>query len=111
MQGTASTFRPFTAAEQHSDRRKLPRRQVTGGAMAVITSGPGPGQIARIELVDASWSGLGVHSPIAVDPGACISIVPEHTMMARHTGIVVRCSTDGDGYRLGVRCRVAKAVA
>jgi hypothetical protein len=95
-----------------SDRRKLPRRAMTGGAMAVFSNGIGAGTLARVELLDASWTGIGVKSPIPVDPGAGVSLVPDSPMWPRQTGIVVRCSEDPQGgYRVGILSRSRRAAA
>jgi len=93
------------------DRRRTPRRTVCGGAMAVFASGHGAGTVARVELVDASWNGLGLVSPVAVEPGASVSVLPEHAMSPRQTGIVVRCDKTDTGYRLGLQCRIQRAAA
>ncbi|MFN5946244.1 MAG: hypothetical protein ACK5ZG_11595 [Phycisphaerae bacterium] len=95
---------------QH-ERRKVPRREIKGGAMAVFSSGRGAGTLARVELLDASWTGLGVVSPIEVEPGTAVSVIPEHAMSPRQIGIVVRCEKFNDGWRLGLQCRTQKAVA
>jgi hypothetical protein len=95
---------------QH-ERRKVPRREVKGGAMAVFSSGRGAGTLARVELLDASWTGLGVVSPMEVEPGTSVSVIPEHAMSPRQIGIVVRCEKFEDGWRLGLQCRTQKAVA
>ncbi len=93
------------------DRRKVPRREVKGGAMAVFSSGRGAGTLARVELLDASWTGLGVVSPMEVEPGTAVSVIPEHAMSPRQIGIVVRCEKFNDGWRLGLQCRTQRAVA
>ncbi len=95
---------------QH-ERRKVPRREIKGGAMAVFSSGRGAGTLARVELLDASWTGLGVVSPMEVEPGTAVSVIPEHAMSPRQIGIVVRCEKFNDGWRLGLQCRTQKAVA
>lgn len=95
-----------------TDRRKVPRRAMQGGAMAVFSDGPGPGALSRVDLVDASWTGIGVRSGVRVAPGTSVSLVPESPMWPRQTGIVVRCDPDGQGgYRVGILSKRSKAVA
>ncbi|MDX2130792.1 MAG: hypothetical protein SFY69_01910 [Planctomycetota bacterium] len=95
-----------------SDRRKTPRRTMNGGAMAVFSDGPGPGTLSRVEVLDASWTGIGVRSPAPVMPGSSVSLVPESPMWPRQTGIVVRCEPDGQGaYRVGIMSKRRSAVA
>ena len=94
-----------------SERRRIPRREVKGGAMAVFASGRGAGTLTRVELLDASWNGMGIKSPVMVEPGTSVSVIPEHAMSPRQVGIVVRCEKIEEGYRLGLMCRVQKAVA
>lgn len=79
--------------------------------MAVFTDGPGAGRLVRVRLADASWNGLGVSSDLPVEVGSCVSIMPEHSMMPRQTGVVVRCDANGNGYDIGIRCRAARAAA
>jgi hypothetical protein len=93
------------------DRRSIPRRPIAGRAMAVFSSSNAAGTLVRVELIDASWQGIGIKSPIEVAPGASVSITPEDSMWPRQIGIVVRCEKDGEGYRLGLRSRLAKAAA
>jgi hypothetical protein len=94
------------------ERRKIPRRQIKGGAMAVFSGGPTVGRVTRVELVDASWKGIGIKSPTPAELGAGVSLVPEDAMWPRQTGVVVRCERDDDGwYRLGLSSRATKAAA
>lgn len=95
-----------------SERRKIPRRPVKGHAMAIFSGGPSVGTLTRVELLDASWLGIGVKSPVPVELGAGVSLVPEDSMWPRQTGIVVRCERDDDGaYHLGLRSKLNRAAA
>ncbi len=106
------TLADTTKAQDQTDRRKLPRRAMTGGAMAVFSTNIGAGTLARVELLDASWTGIGIKSPIRVDPGAGVSLVPDSPMWPRQTGIVTRCEIDPHGgWRLGALSKQKKAVA
>jgi len=92
------------------DRRNLPRRPIKGYAMAVFSTGPVSTKIARVELVDASWTGIGVKTADPVDLGVSVSLTPEDAMWPRQTGVVVRCERVEDGtYHLGLLSRQAKA--
>lgn len=94
------------------DRRKLPRRVMGGGGMAVFSDGIGAGTLARVGVVDASWTGIGVTSPVAASPGTSVSLVPDSLMWPRQTGIVVRCEADGQGgYRIGILSKRKMAAA
>lgn len=94
------------------ERRRAPRVGVKGSAMTIFSSGSAAGMLTRVDLVDASHTGLGVTSPIAVSPGTSFSLIPEAVASPRQIGIVVRCEKDEQGlYRLGLRSRFAKAVA
>lgn len=93
------------------DRRKLPRRPIGGGAMAVFSSGPGPSRLGRVELIDASWTGIGVRSGFEVEVGSAVSLVPEDAMRPRAVGIVVRCVSTDKGFHLGIVSRLSQAVA
>lgn len=93
------------------DRRKLPRRPISGRAMAVFTEGNSVGRLVRVELVDASWTGIGVRTSEPVAVGASCSLTPEDAMWPRQVGIVLRCERDGEGWRVGLQSRMAKAAA
>src|SRR5437868_6492671 len=92
------------------DRRKLPRRQIKGHAMAVFSTGSTNAKLTRVELIDASWTGIGIKTSEPVDLGASVSLTPEDSMWPRQTGIVVRCDKLDDGYRLGLLSKRNKAV-
>ncbi len=93
------------------DRRRNSRRPVSGEALAIFTAGVGAGSLTRVELINASESGLAVCSPIAVEPGAAFSLMPHSGHGSRQTGIVVRCESIAGGYRLGLRGRTMSAAA
>lgn len=94
------------------ERRKTPRRVMNGGAMAVFSTGIGAGTLVRVEVLDASWTGIGLRCPVEVAPGASVSIVPDDALWPRQTGIVVRCEPDAQGgYRVGLLSRKQKAAA
>lgn len=95
----------------HNERRRTPRRRVSGAAMAVFATGKAAGTLTRVDLLDASYTGLGVMSPVAVEPGTSVSVIPEHAMSPRQVGIVIRCEQMDEGFRLGVQCRAQKAAA
>ena len=94
-----------------SDRRKVPRRPIKGHAMAMFNSGAGVGQIARVALSDASWTGIGIVSPVPVEPGTTCSLVPEDVMWPRQICIVVRCEQTEQGYIVGLRSKLGRAAA
>jgi hypothetical protein len=93
------------------DRRHLPRRPVSGHAMAVFTTSNGVGKLSRVQLLDASWAGIGVKTSVPVQPGATCSLTPEDSMWPRQIGIVVRCDEIEGGYHVGLQSRLAKAAA
>jgi hypothetical protein len=115
MGRTSAMLEPVAAVGEitvQSERRKIPRRPIKGHAMAVFSGGPTVGTLTRVELVDASWLGIGVKSPVPVELGAGVSLVPEDSMWPRQTGIVVRCEEGDDGmYHLGLRSKLNRAAA
>ena len=84
------------------ERRTTPRAKLCGQAMAVFSSASSAGSLTYVSLVDASSNGLGVMSPIPVEPGTAFSIVPETGNFPRAVGMVVRCEKVEDSYRLGL---------
>jgi hypothetical protein len=92
-----------------TERRTTQRARVTGQAMAVFSSTTGAGSLTYVSLVDASSGGLGVMSPIAVEPGTAFSIVPETGNFPRAVGVVARCEKFDDSYRLGLATAARRA--
>ncbi len=93
------------------ERRGLPRRPVCGHAMAIFSTGSTAGRLSRVELIDASWTGIAIRSAEPVELGASVSLTPEDAMWPRQVGMVVRCEKVDDGYCLGLRSKRNKAVA
>jgi hypothetical protein len=94
------------------NRRRLPRKILKGGAVAVFTQSFCAGSVVRVELSDGSHTGLGVTSPVPVEPGTTFSLIPDHPMMPRAVGVAVRCQPLEDGtYMVGLRTRVGAMVA
>lgn len=93
------------------DRRRLPRKQMSGFAMTVFSFGFAAGTVARVELVDGSHTGLGIKSPVPVEPGAAFSMVPEDRLMPRQVGIAVRCELVDGEYHVGLRMRRSSMAA
>lgn len=84
------------------ERRTTPRAKFQGQAMAVFSNPAGAGSLTYVSLVDASSNGMGVISPIPVEPGTAFSIVPETGSFPRAVGVVVRCEKCEDSYKLGL---------
>ncbi len=94
------------------NRRRLPRKVLKGGAVAVFTEAFCAGSVVRIELTDGSHTGLGVTSPVAIEPGTTFSLIPDHPMMPRAVGVCVRCQRLENGtYAVGLRTRMGAMVA
>lgn len=96
------------------ERRRLPRKKMSGHAIAVFTSGDCAGTVVRVELVDASHTGIGVICPMAIEPGAAFTLIPEDARMPRCCGIAVRCRQhpdDSDRSIIGLRMIRSRAAA
>lgn len=94
-----------------TDRRRIPRKPMQGGAMAVFSSQMGAGTLVHVDLVDASWTGIGIKCPVPVQPGTCVSLVPDSPAWPRQTGVVVRCEAGEGGYSIGLMSKRSRAVA
>lgn len=105
------TLHQETAEAPQSDRRRVPRRPMPGGGMAVFSNSFGLGTLVRVDLIDASWTGIGIKSPVKVEPGSSVSLVPDSAMWPRQTGVVVRCEETDDGYIVGLLSKRSRAVA
>jgi hypothetical protein len=98
----------------HFERRRLPRKKMSGYAIAVFTSGDCVGTVVRVELVDASHTGIGVICPMPIEPGAAFTLIPEDARMPRCCGIAVRCrphSDESDSSIIGLRMTRSRAAA
>ncbi len=94
------------------DRRRLPRKAMKGHAMAVFTQGTCAASVVRVELSDASHTGMGIRSSMPVEPGTTFSLIPEHPMMPRAVGVAVRCEKLGEGhYHVGLKTRTGAMAA
>ncbi len=91
------------------ERRRGPRARLAGQAMAVFSAGTSAGSLTFVTLIDASWGGLGVLSPIAVEPGTAFSMVPDAGSFPRAVGMVVRCERADAGFRLGLATTARRA--
>lgn len=99
----------FEQRIRSSDRRREDRSNLEGSAVAVFDDREGGAKICNIRFVDVSGGGLGVFSGLAVVPGSAFMFRPDSGLRQPHGGTVVRCEREGEGYRLGLRLRLAKA--
>jgi hypothetical protein len=91
------------------DRRHDERQTIMGEGIAAFIDGEGGAKVCKIEFIDASGMGLGVRCGIAVAPGARFTLRPDSGLSRAHSGVVSRCTSDGEGYRLGLRLSLAAA--
>lgn len=91
------------------DRRREDRAPLAGEGIAVFSDGDGGAKIVRVDFADCSNAGLGVLSGLAIAPGATFTLRPDSGLAHGHSGVVSRCTKDGDRYRLGLK--LARAVA
>jgi hypothetical protein len=85
------------------DRRTSERVRRTGAAMAAFFDEDGALSLTRVELVDVSEGGMGLVCPVDVEPGVRFSLY-WGTSHPHSTGVVVRCSPEGEDFRVGLRC-------
>lgn len=98
------------------DRRRETRGNIAGTAMAAFASGHDPVRLSAVDLLDASPHGMGVLSPVPVEPGTTLCLYPtvaagQPNIDVRRIGMVVRCEARAEGYIIGVRCAAAKIAA
>lgn len=84
------------------DRRRSPRTDAQGWAMAVFCNEQGRARLARVQLIDSSRYGLGVLSPVAIEPGSAFTVHPEDPRLPATRGAVARCITTDHGHRVGL---------
>ncbi len=105
---TATDARPSLTLPE--DRRRAPRRPVTGWAMIAFTTENAPGRLVPVDLVDESPIGVGVMSRQAVEVGSRFELFRGSTPWPANTGRVVRCEACEGGFFIGLALQV-RAVA
>ncbi len=97
------------------DRRRVPRYETCGSAVADFGEGPDGHVVAGVELIDSSASGLGFISPTPVPVGRPVRIYIGHSPVPDRSGRVARCieikGPDGRirGWRVGLDTGYARA--
>ncbi|MBL9033052.1 MAG: hypothetical protein JNM80_15245 [Phycisphaerae bacterium] len=86
------------------DRRGLRRAVETGSAMAAFYDEDGAISLTRVDLVDSTPRGIGMMSPLEVEPGVRVCLYSGAWPMPHRAGIVTRCVPEGEGFRVGLRC-------
>ena len=86
------------------DRRTGARSPRSGSAMAAFFDDDGALSLTRVELTDASDGGLGLLCPVEVPRGVRFSLYNGAVPLPHTTGIVARCSPEGEDFRVGLRC-------
>lgn len=67
--------------------------------------------ITTLRLVDRSNGGVGATCDIAIEPGMRVTLAGEKATSAWIPGTVVRCTREGDEFRIGVRLSTRPAAA
>ncbi len=61
--------------------------------------------LTRLDLIDSSGCGLGLRSPLKITPGHRFSLYGiGRRPLPYRTGIVAGCRSEGEQYRIGLRC-------
>lgn len=90
------------------ERRRVPRYDTCGSAVADFGDGPDGHIIAGVELLDSSAAGLGFASPTPVAVGRDVRVYMGNSPVPGRTGRVARCDekigADGriTAYRIGL---------
>lgn len=91
------------------ERRESEREEAKGSVLAAVTIPGGGTKIARVELRDISFGGLGLRSEIELQAGSSVALYPPEGRHPTYSGTVVRCSDADNGYRVGVRSVARRA--
>ena len=102
----AIDVRPF-----RFERRSEGRERASGEAMAAFYDEDGALSLTRVKLVDTSVHGMGLESPVRVEPGVRFSLHERGGTLAHTTGVVARCDARGDSWSVGLRCDPARRAA
>jgi hypothetical protein len=84
------------------ERRRLPRSAAGGRVLATVTRSTGDVAVVGVQLVDSSAAGLGLYSPVFVEPGDLVGLHFDGSALPSRLGRVVRCEPHGEGYRVGL---------
>jgi len=102
------TERPYFDGVTFHERRRAPRRPVSGAITAVVCEGDdatGPHRICSLEMTDISDTGLGAISRDILPTGATIALfMPPHGSEPGldRRGTIVRCRQRSDGHEVGI---------
>lgn len=86
------------------ERRADERTPIAGSVMGAFVDDEGAFTLTRVELLDESAAGLGLLSPVHIEPGRRFTLYAGPMQVAHDSGVVARCEPDGDAYRVGLRC-------
>jgi hypothetical protein len=108
----ARTARRTTPSAHPFDPMRLERRgtirlPASGGMVATFRGPGGRVGLTPVELLDTSDGGLGLRSPVAIEPGMTVTLRDPRTRQPWSDAACVRCTrepaADGGGYRVGLR--------
>jgi len=83
------------------EQRQSPRETARGRLTASFRDPAGQQVLTRVELADASDTGLGVYAPLPAQVGSTIAL--HDGPRAIYAGTVARCQTSLTGHLIGLR--------
>ena len=83
------------------EQRQSPREAARGRLTASFSDPSGQHVLTRVELADASDTGLGVYAPLPAQVGSTIAL--HDGPRAIYAGTVARCQTSLTGHMIGLR--------
>ena len=99
-----STSSPPAALDpMRLDRRGALRLPACGEMVATFRGADGRIGLTRVEMIDASDGGLGLRSPVAIEPGMSVTLRDARTRQPWTDAACVRCAREPGGYRVGLR--------
>lgn len=87
----------------HFERRESDRETANGSVVAAVTDADGVTSLARVEMRDVSFGGIGLTSTVELKRGSSIALYGPEGHAASYVGTVVRCEAVDEGFRVGVR--------
>ncbi len=85
------------------ERRGSARVPARGEMVATFRGADGRIGLTRVELVDSSDGGVGLLSPVAIEPGMTVTLRDARTRQPWTDAACVRCTREVGGYRVGLR--------
>jgi hypothetical protein len=84
------------------ERRRGVRTRATGELVATFRDGEGRIGLTSVNLIDSSDGGLGILSPVQIEPGMVVTLRDARTRQPWSDATAVRCQREDGRYHIGL---------